>query len=104
MDLLAEQEEHDKESNESGDDEFTEETKGAKFLIKGTTSKEKSHREEPRNEEEIDMTTQRIDAEMNKTERILDKEVQEIQEIHLYTPNVHQNDSSYDEYGFEVKK
>jgi hypothetical protein len=38
---------------------------------------------------------------MKETERLLDKEVQEIQDINLHTPNVHRQDS-YEEYDFDT--
>ena len=59
-----------------------------------TRSKEKLNREETRNEEEIDTATKCIVEEMKEAECIIGKVIQEIQEIHLYTPNVHQINSS----------
>ena len=50
---------------------------------------------------EEDETTQCIKEEMKKAEQILDKEVQEVQSLHLRTPKVRWKDS-HEERGFET--
>lgn len=129
--MLADQKDPDDDSKNSGEEEFSEETERKKFLIHleptqnlsneanengksnetkwkddvDPTQKEMASKEpdqkETRNKEEADKTTQCIDEEKKKARRILDKEVQEIQEIHLFAPNVHRN-NSIEEYDFEM--
>ena len=79
-------------------------SQGEKQKDNTAASKEELDWEETRNEEETDSTrTECINKEMKEAERILDKEVQEIQERHLYMPNIHWNDSSYEKYDSKMK-
>ena len=121
IDLLADKQDFD--------DDATEDTEGAKFIIKfeqtqkslnelqddrtdmlmltQTEAEDKKtgqENEETTNEEteKADETsTKRIENQMKKAEQLLDKEVQEIEDINLHTPKVHRYDP-YEEYDFET--
>jgi hypothetical protein len=49
----------------------------------------------------FDDTNQHIENQMQQAERLLDKEVQEIEDMHLHTPKIHRHEA-YDEYDFDI--
>jgi hypothetical protein len=60
----------------------------------------KSDKITQRDDDILDETTKHIEDQLQTAQRLLDKEVQEIENMHLHTPKTHRTES-YDKYDFE---
>ena len=67
-----------------------------------TDTKIANKEEEESEDEETDESTLRLEKERKIAENILDKEVEEIAELHLHTPNVRRTDEPYEVFDFEM--
>ena len=116
INLLADQKDLEDE------DEISDAKEGAKFIIEleqkilddvlnahekveETNEKKIANKEQEQDESEddkTDETTLCIEKERKIMEGILDREVKEIEEIHLHNPNVHQSET-YEEFDFDMQ-